>query len=326
MNVTCPQCNTVYRLPNDKIKPGAKLRCSVCRNVFTLPKEEEEQKEEAPLVLGTSFSKDNHSVESELKLADNPFPESSVPEDSELSFGNDGVPLKTNSLCIASDTERCCGTETSSSDTALKLTGTSDIPNGGLNLPQKKRTPLRGVGSILFCMFLCACGWWMWQNTPYLDGLKTLLEPYTGISARSSDPVSMVAKLELHDVRQYQVKNERLGNLIVIEGKVRNGFATARELIRLEAELYDTQGKMLVSHKQLAGTSISSFQLEVLDKEELDKVLNNRMEITSSNINVLPGSEVPFTIVFVDAPAEASDYKVRIAEASLPTGSGNLLE
>ena len=36
MNVTCPQCRTVYRLPDEKAKAGVKLRCSVCRHVFEL--------------------------------------------------------------------------------------------------------------------------------------------------------------------------------------------------------------------------------------------------------------------------------------------------
>ena len=40
MNVTCPQCRTVYRLPDEKAKAGVKLRCSVCRHVFALPAEE----------------------------------------------------------------------------------------------------------------------------------------------------------------------------------------------------------------------------------------------------------------------------------------------
>ena len=49
MNVTCPQCRTVYRLPDEKAKAGVKLRCSVCRHVFALPAEEPA---EEPLSFG----------------------------------------------------------------------------------------------------------------------------------------------------------------------------------------------------------------------------------------------------------------------------------
>ncbi|MFW5734223.1 MAG: zinc-ribbon domain-containing protein, partial [Oceanidesulfovibrio sp.] len=36
MIVQCPSCSTKYNLPDDKVKEGAKLRCSVCKNVFPL--------------------------------------------------------------------------------------------------------------------------------------------------------------------------------------------------------------------------------------------------------------------------------------------------
>ncbi|MCH5278063.1 MAG: zinc-ribbon domain-containing protein [Desulfovibrionaceae bacterium] len=37
MTVTCPNCKTTYNLADDKARPGAKLRCTVCRQVFVLP-------------------------------------------------------------------------------------------------------------------------------------------------------------------------------------------------------------------------------------------------------------------------------------------------
>lgn len=36
MTVICPNCKTTYNLPDDKARPGAKLRCTVCRQVFVL--------------------------------------------------------------------------------------------------------------------------------------------------------------------------------------------------------------------------------------------------------------------------------------------------
>ena len=37
MTVTCPNCKTTYNLADDKARPGVKLRCTVCRQVFVLP-------------------------------------------------------------------------------------------------------------------------------------------------------------------------------------------------------------------------------------------------------------------------------------------------
>ncbi len=34
MIIQCPQCNTTYNIPEDKIRPGMKMRCTVCKHVF----------------------------------------------------------------------------------------------------------------------------------------------------------------------------------------------------------------------------------------------------------------------------------------------------
>ena len=300
MNVTCPQCNTVYRLPDEKVRPGAKLRCSVCRHIFTLPPEERtEPPATGGLSLGGGRSRTSRGGSLALSMDD---AHDSRRQKERLSEGR---------------TSR-----------GLRLDGSGSAESfGGLDMPRRKRPVLPRLMSFLVCLALAAgCGW-MWEETHYLDGLKGLVAPYLGLeTADPSDPVSMVSELELRDVRQYQVKNEKVGNLVIIEGKVKNNFPAPRELIRLEAELYDASGNKLVSQQQLAGNSMSSFQLELLDKDELDKVLNNKLDIVEANTNVLPGNEVPFTVIFVNPPAEASDYKVRIAEASIPKGPGNLTE
>lgn len=322
MNVTCPQCHTVYRLPDDKVKSGIKLRCSVCRHIFALPSEE----------VKAPSERQELSLESEEKKSSSDgvrMEKCSAPDygDGELSLGGSS---SSGGLSLALDdapSPRSSGRERRKVE-GLRLDGAGSAEAfGGLDMPRRKRSPLSGLVSLLVCVALGAGGWWMWQNTPYLDGLKGLVAPYFGLEmADASDPLSVVSKLELRDVRQYQVKNEKAGQLIVIEGKVKNNFPTARELIRLEAELYDAEGNMLASRQQLAGNSMSSFQLEVLDREELDKAINNKLDIVEANTNVLPGNEVPFTVVFVDPPAQASDYKVRIAGAELPAPKGNLSE
>ena len=45
MEVQCPHCSSRFNLPDKLVKPGAKLRCSGCKNVFTL---ETPGKETAP--------------------------------------------------------------------------------------------------------------------------------------------------------------------------------------------------------------------------------------------------------------------------------------
>ena len=303
MNVTCPQCGTVYRLPEEKAKPGARLRCSVCRHIFTL----QEEPVEEPLSLGetprTPFA-------SELEM--NGLGDGHVSD--ERSRDDDKTP--------SMDTLDFSGAPEPAADAGEKARGdAADC----LDMPEEKQSRFKGMFGMLFLAAVVAGGIWAWQNTHYLDGLKTLITPEKEVTAPAPAVAdSAIEKLELLDVAQYHVKNSKIGGLIVIEGKVRNNFSEPRELISLEAALYDAEGKELASRRQVAGISLNSFQLEVLDKTELENTLNRKLDIITSNINVMPGAEVPFTVVFTEIPAGARDYKVRIVDASRPKPVGNL--
>ena len=37
MEIVCPNCNSKFNLPDTAVRPGAKLRCSSCKKVFSLP-------------------------------------------------------------------------------------------------------------------------------------------------------------------------------------------------------------------------------------------------------------------------------------------------
>ena len=319
MNVTCPQCRTVYRLPDDKAKAGAKLRCSVCRHVFSLPEEERMTTEEA-LSFGSGLAsmETPKRADDDLQLSGLSSP--STPHDGGLSLGE--APRRDLDMAL-DDTVRGV-LDDDSFDDSLSISAQEE--DGRLEeFEEKKRGRLDGAFSLLLCIGLIFGGIWAWKHTAYLDGLKALIVPY--ISPEDSTPVepsALLEKLEIRDWRQYQVKNEKIGRLVVIEGKVRNNFNSPRELISLEAELHDKEGKVLASRRQIAGISLSPFQLEVLDKAELENTLNRKLDIVTSNINVMPGAEVPFTVVFSEIPAGASDYKVRIVEASMPKPVGNL--
>ena len=343
MNVTCPQCGTVYRLPEDNVKPGVKLRCSVCRHIFLLPMQTDRVGNgDGGLSLnfeaGPGSEQSHGRSELDFSSGTEKF---ACQEKSGLDLGirKEG---RAEELGNASSSElslkssHAGGLDLSLEDNAahgssqgLQLSG--DSPRGSshlddLELPKARRPRFQGLFTTLLCIVIVASGWWMWENTPYLNGFKQLISPYTSGDSLNTEPASPVAGLELRDVRQYAVKNKKIGDLVVIEGKVHNGAPSAREFIRLEASLYDAQGAVLSSQKQLAGTSMSPFQLEVLDKEELENALNSRLDIVSANMNVQSGSEVPFIVVFTDIPEGASDFKVRIIEAELPEKPGNLTE
>ncbi len=127
--------------------------------------------------------------------------------------------------------------------------------------------------------------------------------------------VERVRLIELRNVRQYNVSNEKIGKISVIEGSIVNGFDSPRELIRIEANLYDAEGRVLVTKSVLAGTSASLFQLQVLGEQELEQALSNSIDILANNSNVQPGGVVPFMVLFYNPPADAVEFGVKVVDA-----------
>ena len=132
-----------------------------------------------------------------------------------------------------------------------------------------------------------------------------------------------VAMLTMRNVRQYFVDNEKAGKVFVIEGRVVNEFPEPKELIAVEAGLYDKDKKPLAIKKQLAGTQLSLFQLQVLSEKEMESFLNNKVEILTNNTNVRTGGDVPFMVLFYAPPAGVAEFGVRIVDVKdvpLPGG------
>lgn len=234
MEVKCPQCASRFNLPDAAARPGAKLRCAVCKTVFSLPgqpgaaapaKEPQAPRKEAPK---------------------EPLPE----------------------------------------------LGRKRGGRGKLWVALVLILLLAGGGAGAYFYFFHQ------KETPPSE----------------ADIAKKVELLTMRNVRQYNVLNEKVGKVFVIEGRVVNEFPEPKELIALEGAIYDKDKKPLAVKKQLAGTQLSLFQLQVLSEKEMEAFLNNKVEILTNNTNVPPGGEVPFMILFYDPPDDVSEFGVKIVD------------
>ncbi len=179
------------------------------------------------------------------------------------------------------------------------------------NAPVKdKEKPKGKSGKIitsLLVLLMCIGGggavWWYMFKEPQ----KTTVS--------DAEIAKSVEFLTMRDVRQYYVVNEKVGDIFVVEGKVLNEFPTAKELIEVEAAIYAPNKSVLMSKKQLAGTALSLFQLQVLGEDELESFLHNEIEILTKNTNVPKGGEVPFMLLFYNPPPEVAEFGVKVLTA-----------
>ncbi len=162
----------------------------------------------------------------------------------------------------------------------------------------------------ILVLVLCAGGgagaWWYMQQPSSEAGAP---------AAVTSQVSKSVELMTMRNVRQYYVKNEKIGDIFVVEGKVVNEFPEAKDLIEVEAAIYAANKSVLMAKKQLAGTVLSLFQLQVLGEEELESFLNNEIEILTKNTQVPTGGEVPFMVLFYNPPAEVAEFGVKILSA-----------
>ena len=93
-----------------------------------------------------------------------------------------------------------------------------------------------------------------------------------------------------------------------------NEFPAPKELVELEGAIYDADKKPVGAKRQLAGTQLSLFQLQVLSEKEMESFLNNKVELLANNTNIPPGGEVPFMILFYDPPENVAEFGVKIVD------------
>ncbi|MDL2306436.1 zinc-ribbon domain-containing protein [Desulfovibrio sp. OttesenSCG-928-C06] len=117
-------------------------------------------------------------------------------------------------------------------------------------------------------------------------------------------------------VKYEYVKNDKLGTILVLEGKVTNHFTAPKNRITVEARLFNAKGEVIKSQRQVCGVVLTPLQLSVLGQKELAKALNNRIEIMANNMGVQPGADVPFMVVFVYPPSHAVEFDVTVVDAS----------
>ena len=111
-----------------------------------------------------------------------------------------------------------------------------------------------------------------------------------------------IRDLMLQSIKQYSVRNEKAGQIFVVEGKVVNNFPTPKELIKVEASLFDDTGVAVATKKQYCGAGLALYELQLKSAEEIERALNSKENIAINNTNIPPGGEVEFMVVFYDPP------------------------
>lgn len=318
MRVNCPNCATVFDLPDSAAKQGAKLRCSVCRHVFALGGD-----------AGTGGFERNMHEEAPPEPSFQPEPDipAPAPPQADDDFGtifqgldhiSDDVSLSDNAAPPPSE-EEILGLE-DGEDLSFNLDSKPKGKRGSRAKSGRKSSPV-----LLLVLFLVAAGA---VGYLYWDDLKSML-PFLGEEEAPEEAAPVPEEPApgtpfqfsfSQDLNHFFMDNTKIGRIFVIQGMVVNDYDTPKSLIKLEAQILDEQGNVIESKTQLIGNTVTYYQLETFSQEELENAINHDMGVSSHNINVPHGGEVPFVFVFYNPPEElVSEFMLRVVEAKNPT-------
>jgi predicted Zn finger-like uncharacterized protein len=144
---------------------------------------------------------------------------------------------------------------------------------------------------------------------PFLESLKG------AVTSEATDPGNMRASLLEGLISGEFVSNNSAGRLFVIKGKLRNDYPEARNFIRVKGILYLKDGKVAQDRIVYCGNVLSETDLQILDKETINKKLGNRFGDNKSNFRVPTGKVLPFMVVFSDIPHEVGEFSVEVVDS-----------
>ena len=148
-----------------------------------------------------------------------------------------------------------------------------------------------------------------------LDSMNIKIPFISGfLKPRIQEPGNL--KITALDVNGKFVDNTKIGNLFVITGKIKNKYPKARSFIKVTGRLYTKEKTLAKSATVYCGNTISDPELTSLDINEINKMLSNKLGTNKTNVNIKPGKQLPFMIIFTNIPDNIEEYTIEVTSSS----------
>lgn len=189
---------------------------------------------------------------------------------------------------------------------------------GAITKPDK-RLPVKLIIGLMLLIIVLGAGIYFFAARPALKAIHGDEEVATqggggettggngaGVDQIGTEGITFTRGNQNHYFRE----NTQAGNILIITGMVRNSYLDRRNFIRLRGHLLAADGRSLAERYVYAGNIISEDELKNLPIAEIYSRLNIRGGQDGRNMNVEPGQEIPFMLVFDKLPELMTEYRI----------------
>ncbi|MHB8056263.1 MAG: DUF3426 domain-containing protein [Desulfuromonadaceae bacterium] len=137
-------------------------------------------------------------------------------------------------------------------------------------------------------------------------------------AAKSAIPDS--GRISVRAVKAVFVDNEAAGQLLVISGEALNEFPKPRAALQVKVSVFDAAGQSIAAKSAYGGNPLTEEQLASLPLDKIEAAMANQFGDSLANMEVAPGSAIPFVVVIANLPGGAKDFAVQSSGSTVATG------
>jgi predicted Zn finger-like uncharacterized protein len=316
MIIKCEECGSEFNLDESLLKKeGSKLRCSVCKNIFTVFPPEPEAVEE--LVEDDALSdelEETVALDSPPDFTDIETDEISVKDKDDFdkafedALEEDVLEAQQEGAPAEPAWAKEDGSETLDADADTDLA--TPLPSR----PRKSagRSKILLIILVIILLFIVGALAVFFLAPDILPDSLSSIKP-----VKKEDVVDTgIRRLSFKGVSGSFLQSDKRGQLFVIKGIVFNNNPKSRSFILIKGAILDNQGKKIRQNLVYAGNTFDDEQLKKMSIEEIDRALKKQAGKRNINVNVKPGDSVPFMIVFENLPNNLSEFVVEAVSSS----------
>jgi len=340
MIIECERCHTKFNLDESLLKEsGSKVRCSICKHVFTAfpPKEEPgiegfktEKIEEAEIILPEETDKEEDIIPDVDKTIVTEALEGigqgeeeegieaiSFEDISQIDSGflreqeEEGLEVDIDEAMDRAEKveEKILAREEGERGEEIKEIKKPDKPQPIIKKRRRSAVWIT-ILLIVFILIGTAAALYVFKPDLLFEYFPSLTKSLPKEQVFDMGNKRLSINRDPADLKGYFIDSEKAGKLFVVKGSITNNYPDKRSFIRVRSNILDSKGKVVKSKIAYAGNTGGDKELLSLSMVEINNRLMNKFGKDKVNTNILPNSSIPFMIIFSDLPENISEFTV----------------